>query len=172
MSAIIQVKKLADAQLRTDPVFAAVDGFMNDIRARAYELFAQRGCGEGHAMEDWLKAEREFSWPAAELAEDGAAYQLRMALPGFSPEQIKVTVTPREIIVSAAAATRGSEKSRKPEAVQWSEFSSREVCRRVELPDAVDVAGVTAALKDGMLTVKAAKQAPSAGQAVPNAVAA
>ena len=29
------------------------------IRVRAYELFLKRGSTPGHAMEDWLQAERE-----------------------------------------------------------------------------------------------------------------
>lgn len=29
------------------------------IRTRAYEIFQQRGSTHGHALEDWLKAERE-----------------------------------------------------------------------------------------------------------------
>lgn len=29
------------------------------IAQRAYELYVQRGCQEGHAVEDWLEAERE-----------------------------------------------------------------------------------------------------------------
>ena len=40
------------------------------IRQRAYELYLQRGHEEGHAEEDWLKAEQEIlsntkSQPAA-----------------------------------------------------------------------------------------------------------
>ncbi len=30
------------------------------IRRRAYELFEARGCEPGHALEDWLRAEREI----------------------------------------------------------------------------------------------------------------
>jgi hypothetical protein len=30
------------------------------ISLRAYELYVQRGCHEGHAQEDWLDAEREI----------------------------------------------------------------------------------------------------------------
>ena len=30
------------------------------VRQRAYELFQQRGCEDGHAMEDWLQAEAEI----------------------------------------------------------------------------------------------------------------
>lgn len=31
-----------------------------EIERRAYELYLARGCGEGHAEEDWLQAEREL----------------------------------------------------------------------------------------------------------------
>jgi hypothetical protein len=30
------------------------------ISLRAYELYVQRGCREGHAQDDWLDAEREI----------------------------------------------------------------------------------------------------------------
>lgn len=30
------------------------------IAARAYELYEQRGCQDGYALEDWLQAEREI----------------------------------------------------------------------------------------------------------------
>jgi Protein of unknown function (DUF2934) len=30
------------------------------IRLRAYELYAQRGTAEGHAIQDWLQAEAEL----------------------------------------------------------------------------------------------------------------
>lgn len=30
------------------------------ISCRAYELYLQRGCRDGHALEDWLDAEQEI----------------------------------------------------------------------------------------------------------------
>jgi hypothetical protein len=30
------------------------------IRCRAYELYEQRGGGDGHALDDWLHAEQEI----------------------------------------------------------------------------------------------------------------
>ena len=30
------------------------------IRTRAYELYEQRGCEEGHDLDDWLQAEAEI----------------------------------------------------------------------------------------------------------------
>ena len=32
-----------------------------DIRERAYEIYLHRGAQPGHALEDWLQAERELS---------------------------------------------------------------------------------------------------------------
>ena len=32
------------------------------IRLRAYELYAQRGMAEGHAVQDWLEAEAELMY--------------------------------------------------------------------------------------------------------------
>lgn len=32
----------------------------DDIAARAYEYYVQRGCVEGHADEDWARAEAEL----------------------------------------------------------------------------------------------------------------
>ena len=38
----------------------AFDDLHAHISLRAYELYLQRGCREGHAQEDWLDAEREI----------------------------------------------------------------------------------------------------------------
>ena len=40
------------------------------IRQRAYDLYAQRGMAEGHAVDDWLAAESELqyaNWPLYDL---------------------------------------------------------------------------------------------------------
>lgn len=34
--------------------------FLEDILARAYELFESRGCEHGHDLEDWLRADAEL----------------------------------------------------------------------------------------------------------------
>jgi Protein of unknown function (DUF2934) len=31
-----------------------------DITTRAFELYCERGCRDGHDVEDWVKAEREL----------------------------------------------------------------------------------------------------------------
>lgn len=41
------------------------DGALEHIRARAYRLFEMRGQQPGHALDDWLQAEREILRPSA-----------------------------------------------------------------------------------------------------------
>jgi Protein of unknown function (DUF2934) len=43
------------------------------IRRRAYELYEERGREEGHAEEDWLRAEAEVRNPAYRAAKAGQA---------------------------------------------------------------------------------------------------
>lgn len=45
---------------RNDPAHAPdalITKDWNRIAMKAYELYEQRGCLDGHALEDWLKAE-------------------------------------------------------------------------------------------------------------------
>ena len=34
-----------------------------DIARRAYDLYLARGCGHGHDVDDWLRADRELGRP-------------------------------------------------------------------------------------------------------------
>lgn len=44
-----------------DPELAPVNAAEELIRQRAYQLYEQRGCKEGYAVDDWLKAEEEIN---------------------------------------------------------------------------------------------------------------
>ena len=39
----------------------ADSALQTEIRARAYEIYEARGKGDGHALDDWLQAEREIT---------------------------------------------------------------------------------------------------------------
>jgi hypothetical protein len=45
-----------------------------EIEKRAYRLFEERGCRDGHALEDWIDAERELAKPESiELSKTASA---------------------------------------------------------------------------------------------------
>lgn len=45
----------------TEPVAAESSPTIEEIQARAYEIYLERGGADGNDMEDWLRAERELS---------------------------------------------------------------------------------------------------------------
>jgi HSP20 family protein len=123
---------------------------------RAYDLFEHRGAGDGHALDDWLEAERAFCWPESELTEADRSFSLMVELAGFEPGEIEVTATPREIMIKAAHEQEGKE-SVDDDRVEWTEFRRSDIYRRVELPAAVDVDGIAASLKNGVLAITVPK---------------
>lgn len=156
----LTIDKVPSADDLTLPVFAEFDEFADRIRDRAYKLCAGRGFGDGRALDDWLLAEREVCWPAAELVEDGDEFDLKVALAGFEPEEIAVTATPHELMIKAShEAKQKKKKQGEKEIVHWSEFRSNDVFRRIELPSDVDVDKISADYRRGLLEIEAPKAA-------------
>lgn len=48
---------------RTQSLSVVPDNHVDDelIRSRAYELYVDRGMGDGHDLEDWFRAEEELA---------------------------------------------------------------------------------------------------------------
>jgi HSP20 family protein len=151
----IRVQKVKQPEDRKLPIFKDVEELMTRIRDRAFELFSRRGHEHGHALDDWLAAEREICWAASELTEEDKEYHMEVALAGFEPAEISVSATPRELIVHAATKAEHAEKGK----VAWSQFSSNDVYRRVEFDTEINVDKVTAKFKNGLLKIVAPKLA-------------
>jgi HSP20 family protein len=157
----LNIRKVPSVKDRTLPVFSEVEQFMERIRHRAFDLFSRRGGLEGMALDDWLAAEREFCWPAAELTEHDRDFVLSVALPGFEVGDVELTTTPREFVIHARSKFEASEPPVLEKGAEgrviWSEFRGNDVYRRVELPSEIDVDDVKATLKKGVLRVVATK---------------
>jgi hypothetical protein len=48
-------------QTRSEALTAAVHPAVEEIEARAYQIYIERGGADGHDVDDWLQAERELS---------------------------------------------------------------------------------------------------------------
>lgn len=151
----ITVKTVPSTEDRSLPIFAEFDEIADRIRDRAYAMFRDRGFGEGHDLEDWLAAERQVCWPAAELEEEDDEFRLKVALAGFEPREISVTATPHEIFVKAEHESE--DESDKGARLHWSEFRSNDVYRHFDLPADLQVAKISAKYANGMLTIDAPK---------------
>lgn len=156
----LKVEKVPSVEDRTLPIFSEFDKVTDRIRQRAYDFFSQHGFGDGHDVEDWLKAEREVCWPAAELAEDDEELTLKVALAGFDADDITVTANPRALMIKARQESeKSSEKDEDESKLCWSEFRSEDVYRQVALPHDVDVDKIKASFKRGMLKIEMPKAA-------------
>lgn len=139
------------------------------VRKRAYELFERRGLALSDALDDWFRAEREvFAGTAAEMAEKDDAYHLSFTLPGFETKDVNVTATPHEIVVRAS---KSEEHKVDGKNTLWTEFGSKDVCRKFELPNSIDIAKVTADLDKGVLRITAQKEEAAKGRKISIAAA-
>jgi HSP20 family protein len=153
----VMVHKVNEQEKAAVPIFDELAKRLDEIRQRAFELFETRGRDIGHAVEDWIKAEREIlRSPAAEFTEKGNAYEFRIALPGFDVNDVQVTAAPDEIIVKAASK---QEKKSEEDKVLWTDFTSKNVYRRFQTPDPIDADKTTATLDKGLLRITALKAA-------------
>jgi len=156
----IKVQKVVDEGKKpTLPVFKEMESVLARVRARAFDLFSRRGFGDGHALDDWLAAEREICWPAGELVEQDKAFTVNVGLPGFEPADISVTATPHQLVVHAQSKieNKKEEEGKKGQKVCWSEFRSNDVYRQVDLPKDIDPQSVSASLQNGLLKIVASK---------------
>jgi HSP20 family protein len=153
----VEVRKVNGDDKSAFPVFDELAKKLDEIRHRAFALFQKRGNDPGYDLEDWLKAEREtFGVSVAAFTDQGDAFEIKMALPGFETKDVQVTAMPDQVMVQAESK---HEKKSDNDKVLWSEFSSAEVCRCFSSPASIDPDKVTATLDKGVLRVTAPKVA-------------
>jgi len=140
-------------------LFEEMKEFSQSVARRAYDFFESRGRELGHELEDWFRAESELLRPVpAEITENNERFTVRAEVPGFSANEIKVSVEPELIVISGRSEQKTEEKA---EQTVYSDRRSRQFCRRLELPAQVDPETATATLRDGILELTLAKAAVS-----------
>jgi len=151
----VRVNKIQPEEESVLLVTQQVDALYDEIRRRAFRLFESRQGTHGHDKEDWLEAERSLVFaPPAELAEGDDQFVIRMAVAGFEPHQIRVTVLPGTIIVDGDLTTTSEQRDHK---VCFSEFTDRKLVRRLDLPQEVETHTAKATLENGLLQITARK---------------
>ncbi len=126
------------------------------VRRRAYEIFERRGT-DGQATDDWLQAEHDLIFAAeSEVVEKDGKIEIRVAAPGFKAAETHVTVLPHAVIVAAESSHKHEETNAN---VHLCEFGAKNLYRRLDLPNRINVDRVTASLDDGMLRITAQRAA-------------
>lgn len=151
----VAIEKVDEKKIGTASIFEEIKALAERIRERAYEIFEERGGGNGFDREDWLNAERDLLCACeSDLVEKDGKFEVRMNAPGFDPGEVKVTALPDALIVKASSSHR-HEKTE--DNVHFCEFGRKTLFRRFDLPEPINLDKVTADLNKGVLHLTAAK---------------
>lgn len=95
------------------------------------------------------------SWPPSNLHEDGEAYHLELAVPGFKAADFSLSLEQDVIRVHGKPAEpAGTDRK-----YQLREWQNQEFTFRKRVPRPVDAEGITATYEDGILRVRLPKAA-------------
>ena len=121
------------------------------VAQRAFELFERRGCTNGNDQEDSFPAESELlTLVKVHLSVSGEHFTARAKVPGFSRQEINVSIEPRRLSISGRAET---EEDHNPGKQTHSLRHGRLICKVIDLPTAVDLSKARATFRDGALEV-------------------
>lgn len=138
-------------------VYNRMNELYDAIARRAFELFENDGRISGRDLDHWFKAEAELLHPAhVQVRESDEAVIVDAEVPGFSANELKLSLEPRRMTINGKKQPRSEEKK---EHVLYSERCSDELLRSVELPVEVNVSRATATLNNGILELTAPKAA-------------
>lgn len=131
---------------RAEELLDQINRLTKEIARRAYELFDHRGRRDGFDLDDWLRAECELLHPVrVEIVETADKVNVRAEVPGLMPDDLRLCVEPRRVIVA------GGNSASEPEVAVYSSRKPKQICRVIELPAEVQTARAEYELKDGVL---------------------
>ncbi|MBO7226588.1 MAG: Hsp20/alpha crystallin family protein [Bacteroidales bacterium] len=104
--------------------------------------------------DEWVKSlyKKVATGPAINVMENDTEYELEIAVPGLSKEDLNVQIDENCLNVSMEKKTGSEQKCEKKNFLRR-EFSTQQFCRRFELPENVDKDKITAKVENGVLKI-------------------
>ena len=110
--------------VEAEKLFEQMKDFSQPVGHRAYEFFEARGREFGHDLEDWFRAETELMRRVpVEMKEAETQITVRAEVPGFSANEIKVSVEPKWLVLSGKSEKQMEEKTEEKESDHRRGFS-------------------------------------------------
>ncbi len=128
---------------------------LDDFFARLNPHFGRQPAGRSSVLEPGQQADAVTWAPAANISETDAEYLIKAELPEVSKDDVKVTVDDGVITISGE---RRNELEHKDEKLHRIESFYGSFSRSFRLPDDVDVSGIQAESKNGVLKVRVPKK--------------
>jgi HSP20 family protein len=145
-------------------IYNRMNELYDAISRRAFELFEGDGRVAGRDLDHWFQAESELLHPAhVRIRESGDAITIEAEVPGFSANEVQLSLEPRRLTISGKKQSSASGEGKK-ENVLYSERCSSELLRSIELPVEVNASRATATLNNGILELTAPR---AAGKNIP-----
>ena len=144
-------------------IFEEMDRLTADIAKRAFNLFEERGGGDGFALSDWFRAESEFVHPAPiEVKENEKEVIIQAEVPGFELKELSISAEPYSVRIYGKSEKKEQEKKEEKKGAirHYSEICGTEVLRQVSLPAAINPENATARLEKGVLEIHMPKASP------------
>lgn len=143
-----EVRTVRRSELDATELSERIQGLMERVRERAYEIFANRGAQDGHDLDDWFKAEEEILMPfPCEVAADEKAMTVHLKVPGFEAAELTVNVAAGRLVIE------GSSK-RETKADDSSETEAKTFLEQLAIPENADLDHVTAEFHHHELRIK------------------
>jgi HSP20 family protein len=161
MSTLVPIKSgiVSNAMVtfpKTRNIFEEFENLSNEIARRAFGFFRNRGRADGGDLDDWFRAESELLKPLPiEMSESSSGYTIRAEVPGFEAKDLNVQLEQDSIYIHGKSEQKKEEKKGKE--ARYSEVSSQEICRRIDLPGSVDPDKIEARLINGVLELNLTK---------------
>ena len=144
---------------RPSSIFAEMDQLMRRVEERAFNLFQQRGGGDGLALGDWVRAEHELlETMPIQVKETDHEGIVHAEIPGFEAKELSIRAEPDCIWVHGKAEKKSESKKGAKEC--YSEISTNEVYRTISLPTPVNPDKAHAHLEKGVLEIRLEKATP------------
>jgi HSP20 family protein len=135
----------------TDQILDRTNSLSQAIAIRAFEIFRERGHGDGHALEDWFQAEAELFHPLhLDVRDSEGAVFVRGEVPGYGARDLEVCVEPRRVTI---AGERQPGYRSAPDNVIYSDDCLNRIFRIFNFPAEVDAHGAQATVCDGLLEI-------------------
>lgn len=141
--------------IHVGPPNDGIKEMFDSLAQRAFSIFESNGRLFGNDLADWSQAERELFHPASlDVSESDNSFEVRAEVPGFEPRQLEINFEGRRLTISGK---REKHEERKDKRSIYSESSSDQILRVVDLPADVNPAAARASLKDGILAIEIPK---------------
>lgn len=142
-------------------IFKELQAIEDEIARNAFGLFLERGEADGHALDDWLRAELDMFEPVPfKVTESDGSFSVKAEVPGFAAKDLKVEADSNTLLIRGAAEE--SQKSKdKITKQEFASTSSRKIFRSIALPAQINAKDASAHFANGILTISVPKAGSS-----------